>query len=235
MPVYHPYFSDLVLLMHLDGNLVDSSPLGQGYGNSGGVFVGGGGAFGSGLDIGGGVNVATSSAARLDYDLNAGDFTIEAWVKPAFGLATAVCPAVSLSKPGAVGMSLSVYGDGTAVRARFDYEVGAGIQSIASNTSGVALTNGAVYHLAGTRYGDTYRLFVNGVLVSFTNDASRGVVTARKAMIGNFDGVSQGFQGVVYDASVCRRCLWTSAFTPPAEPYANFWPASCQAWPAGMA
>jgi len=236
MPVYHPYFGDLVCLMHLDGDLVDYSPLLQGFNNSGCSFVGGGGLFNSGIDIGGASNYAKSSAARLEYDLNAGDFTMEAWVKPAVVATAGVLPALSLLKPsGGAGMSLGVDISGSAVRARFDYEFGAGIQAITSIGAGVTLNNGTVYHLAATRSGDFYRLFVNGVLMSTGQDSTRGTVTARRLTIGNHDLLSAGFQGVIYEVSVCRRALWTASFTPPDGPYANFWPAACSAWPGGTA
>lgn len=243
MPNYHPYYADLVLLMHLDNNVLDSSPLGQGFVNTGCTFSGSG-PFGAGADIngtnpgGGGGNRIQSSVARSEYDFSSGDLTFEAWVTPASAatngggnrpIVSFCTSAVGISNGGA---ALSLVGNATGTYLRFDCD---GTFVLSSSSASVYLTPGVRTHVAATRQGNTTRLFVGGALVIATTGGSGGTAASRFATVGNFAGLTQALHGAVDEVAACRRCLWTASFTPPAEPYASYWPASCQAWPAGMA
>ena len=244
MPNYHPYFADLVLLMHLDGDVVDNSPLGQGFVNTGCTFRDSG-PFKAAADIngtnpgGGGNNNIQSSLARAEYDFSIGDLTFEAFVTPASRAANGagVRPIVAFTTLGSGvgngGVVFSLYGDQTGTYLRFDSN---GTFTLASSTASVYLTPGVRYHVAATRQGTTTRLFVNGVLVaSSTGDFGGGGFAWRYAAVGNLPGLSQALHGAVDEVSACHSCLWTASFIPPTEPYESYWPAACRAWPAGMA
>lgn len=221
------FWANVVLLMHFDGDYTDSSSLAQAFSNTGTTLSAAGAKFTQSVSPngtnpgGGGTSIVKSDVSRTEYDLNASDFTMEAWVYSLSTVTSSVNPIVSLTKVNdAIGMSLSLYGNGTGTSLRLDYEVGAGIQSIASATG--AIVTGTWYHVAATRSGNTYHLFIDGVQVSTVNDASRGVVTAHKAKIGNFDGQAGGLHGIIDEVRVTKGVArYTATFTPPTAPFPN--------------
>lgn len=221
-----PYFSGVILLMRFDGDYTDKSTLAQSFTNTGATLSSAGAKFTQSATIngtnpgGGGGNNVKSSAARSEYDLNSGDFTIECWAKPASAALSggSVRPLVALNPSGSSGAVLGVRGDATGTLAVFGYEIGGGANSF--NSTGVYLTSNVWYHLAGTRSGNTYRLFVDGALVNSAIDASRGAVSSKKATIGNFDGLSLAFDGSIDEVRVTKGVArYTSAFTAPVAPF----------------
>ena len=87
---------------------------------------------------------------------------------------------------------------------RFAY--GASFSSIimTSEAASVYATNGIWYHIAVTRSSDTYRLFVNGVLVATVVSSDTYPATARYAAVGNNYGSTSGLDGYVDEVRVTK-------------------------------
>lgn len=244
--IYHPYPDDIVLLMHFDGTLQDSGPLGQGFTNYGTGFAAAG-QFSQALDVGGtfpgggGTNRVQSAAARLEYDLNGGDYTLEAWVQhngAADGNARSLISVLGGAQASAVEYALAIQGASGTVYAKSVYTVVSdGSGGISSLTGvGVALPANTPTHLRATRSGGNYYLFVGGVLVQTGSDLTRAPAGAKTVCIGNLTPTLNGaLSGWVDEICITRRCLSTASFTPPVGPYSSYWPSVCRAWPGGMA
>jgi hypothetical protein len=97
------------------------------------------------------------------------------------------------------------------------YALGVNAQLLTSTTT---VQNNTWYHLAVTREGSTFRLFVNGILEStYTNS---GAVTASSTVgcyIGGINASDATDNGMVSSARyVVGSSVYTSSFTPPTAP-----------------
>lgn len=223
------YFSSVILLMHFDGDYTDKSLLGQAFTNTGATVSSSGAKFGQSVSIngtnpgGGGANRVQSNVSRSEYDLTSGDYTLEGWVRPdstatnGGGVRCIVSCTTSGSGSGSGGVVLSVSGNATGTMARFDYN---GVVAIQSSDSAVYLTTGTWYHVAATKQGTTYRLFVGGALVSSVVDNTTASAANRFATVGNMAGISQAIHGAIDDARITKGVArYTASFTPPAAPF----------------
>lgn len=103
----------------------------------------------------------------------------------------------------------------------------AGSSLVINFTGAITITTGAWHHIAFTRSGSTYRLFIDGVLDNTGSNSDTGYVNAAHSVhIGNVSdsSVPLGGQGdaflddiLIYDGVA----LWTSGFTPPTATFAD--------------
>lgn len=225
------YWAYVILLMHFDGDYVDSSTLGQAFTSSGATLSATNAKFVQSASIngtnpgGGGSNKIESTGASTAYDLTTGDYTLEGWVRPDSTATNGggVRPIVSCTTSGSGvssgGVALSLYGDATGTFARFDYS---GVVTIQSSASSVYLTTGTWYHVAATKQGTTYRLFVNGVQVAASTDPTTATAAARRATVGNLAGLNQGLHGAVDEVRITKGVArYTATFTPPTAAFPN--------------
>jgi len=92
---------------------------------------------------------------------------------------------------------------------------GSGAPILVSTTSG---SNGVWYHIAVTRSGSTFRLFINGTLeASTTSSASIDGGLAKKLSIGRTGYSDSGMNGYIDDLRITKGyARYTANFTPPA-------------------
>lgn len=210
-----PSFSSVLLLVHGDAGYADSSPAGRTPTAFGSPPISSTAKFGAGsIEF-------SNDARRLSYptagvESNLGSiFTVEAWVR--FAAADSNTPAV-------VGSFHPVTG-GWVLRA-----APSGISFLATLSSGgtdVRVQNATAralntwYHVAVTRNGSVWRLFVNGILFATQSNASDMVgASGQPIEVGNTEVYGQAFSGLIDDVRVTKGVArYTADFTPPAEPF----------------
>ena len=147
-----------------------------------------------------------------DWNIGSGDFTMDAWVyfsgtsnvtlhNQSTGSA-ASDSAFIIWVSGTIGIYLS---DGTG----WDY----------SNVNSATLSSNQWYHMAAVRYGDSLKMYVNGVSTSSTSLSSGWTVgdSSRVLQIGEQDGGSY-LNGYLDEVRFIKgAALWTQDFTPPAR------------------
>lgn len=218
-----PYLSNVILLMHFDGDYTDKSPLAQAFTNTGTTLSAAGAKFGQSVSIngtspgGGGFNKVQSNVARLEYDLTSGDMTMEAFVRPDSTSANGAGGRPIVTLGGTSGLTISLYGDNNGTFFRYDF---GGVFTLQTSNASVYLINGIWYHVAATKQGNITRLFVNGVLVISSTDATVLSASARVAVIGNFSANSNALDGALDEVRVTKGVArYTASFTPPATPF----------------
>ena len=197
-----PQFNYVSLLLHGDGtngaqnNTFVSTPI---TAPAGGYFAG----FFDGT--GDYLTVAAASA----IDLTGTDFTIEAWVYP--GTQTNSVDSVF----GYGFFTTMLYRNGST----WSWEVGNGSSNFFTLTG--TCTQNTWQHVALTRSGNTYTMWVNGVSASTTTNANSPATASRTLAIGvnNSASTTQCFTGYISNFRIVKgTAVYTANFTPPTAP-----------------
>ena len=86
--------------------------------------------------------------------------------------------------------------------------------------SNTTLLSSTWYHIAVTRQGDRFYLFINGVLDNYHDSTESLADAACPLLIGGCAGASYYFLGYIDELCVSKGVAkWTSDFTPPTAPY----------------
>lgn len=145
-----------------------------------------------------------------DFGFGAGDFTVEAWVRPAGGGYRAIFD----TRQGGTGMV--VYLGGASSPFDLAYGTNAAIAAQAGS-----VPSGAWTHVAVTRSGTTVRGFVGGGLV-FTVTDSRTFASSAVAYVGANQALVQYFNGYIDDLRITKGVArYTAGFTPPIAEFPN--------------
>ncbi len=139
-----------------------------------------------------------------------GDFTMECWFKPdsVSGVHVILNGRGNASSGGPV-----IYTNGTSLV----FDNGTGV--VCSKSSAVAA--GTWYHVAGTRSGNTWKLYKNGTEVADGTD-STSYSSNVGFMIGQSHHGNEEFDGIVSNVRVVKgSVVYTSNFTLPASPLTN--------------
>ncbi len=223
-PGSDPFFSSVKLLLHMDGTngqttFTDSSPVARAISRSGtAVVTTADKKFGTGsLSLAGTGNDYLQAAASADFSFGTGDWTIEAWIKPATigaGFDAIVGNFNNLNN-GSCGLTRN----GSAVA--FYGKTTTGLDLY---IQGGTLTTSAWYHVAAARVGTTIYLFLDGVL-----QASRGSLvgdignSAIAYNVGITGGLIDNMQGLFDEVRVTKGVgRYSSNFTPPTAAFPNF-------------
>lgn len=151
------------------------------------------------------------------FDFGTGDFTIEAFIRPSI---TQNGTIFSKRISGASGWALSLRNTG-AVWLRANIGGTYSDSQIATAASIVAIS--AWVHVALSRNGNTWRLFVGGVLVGTLTNTGALQDQAATFRIGSAsDSGEDYFTGNIAEARVTKGVgRYAANFTPPAAPFAN--------------
>ena len=161
-----------------------------------------------------------SVAADTSLDLGTGDFTMEAWVHP-----TATSNNYPSFMSSVTGWSSNASGhrfDNTGYAGRFGFYLhGAGGRNSGNPFmhSTNTFTHDDWYHYAVTRSGNTFKMYINGVLED-TQTTSNSYNAAHGGFRsgGSFDGGAGYFAGYVRDVRIVKgSVVYTGAFTPPTS------------------
>lgn len=148
-----------------------------------------------------------SVPSNTAFALGTGDFTIECWLYYIVG--------------GSGGRFIIDSNNGSNML--FRYNVGATLEFYANSSlklSYVVSLANAWNHVAVTRSGSAYRLFLNGALVA-TGTGTENISSSANPTIGSQSGnsTSDNFSGYISNLRVIKgTAVYTSAFTPPTTP-----------------
>lgn len=211
--------ANTVLMLHMNGT--DASTTFTDSGNGGKSMTANGNAQidtaqskfagASGLFDGDGDYV--SAADHSDFAFGTGDFTIDFWVRlnSTTGEQCFVCKPYS----GQTGLQFESNG-GTELAFQFN-----------DGTNGISLTpawtpsTGIWYHIAATRSGNTFRLFVDGAQVGTVTDVDPITTDSNTLTIGS-KGAAKYLNGWLDEVRLVKgSAVWTSNFTPPSGEYTS--------------
>jgi len=197
-----PQFNYVSMLLHGDGtngaqnNTFVSTPI---TAPASGYFAG--------LFDGTGDYLTVAAASAID--LTGTDFTIEAWVYP--GTQTNSVDSVF----GYGFFTTMLYRNGST----WSWEVGNGSSNFFTLTG--TCTQNTWQHVALTRSGNTYTMWVNGVSASTTTNANSPATASRTLAIGvnNSASTTQCFTGYISNFRIVKgTAVYTANFTPPTAP-----------------
>lgn len=218
-------------LLHMDGanaqntGWVDSSPNKVPFSNSNGTLYSSTTSKFGGTSLHFSVNWAHAllgSTGSLLFDLQTGDFGIDLWVRPTSIVHTSNAPCLFSSNDGPRVGGYGLYL--TNGRPEFFVE-----NNVLGNLSVMATTTLALntwYHVAVSREGNVFRIFVNGVLEGTATHATACVVSPiRPCVLGSYfygGGQNGPFLGFIDEFRFVKgRAPWTASFTPPSALYEN--------------
>jgi len=222
--VTDPYFSNVSLLLHMDGTagsqiFTDSSsnnfPLsvfGQTQVNTSIKMFG----SGSALFDGSGDYLRVNSSLAFALGSN---FTIESWVYPTIMSPNDLTTIVDLRDSG-TQHGTAVFLESSTGKVFF-YD---------GPANNVLLTNSTIplntwTHIAAVRNGTTWQVYINGVLDSATYTSSSNLDAARACFIGTAadgPGNTRNFTGYIDDLRITKGITrYTSNFTPPTQAFPN--------------
>lgn len=208
-----PYFSNVVLLMHMDGTHASTTftdVKGKTVTASGGAKISTANAkFGSGsaeLLASGGSSLFLPTSTDFTFDA---DFTFEAWAKFASNKYEQLILGSNMSTVGNNQFQLNR----SSVGEFYFYNGGEN-----SLNTGVTYTNTDWYHIVIQRSSGVVKVFINGILKGQVNrggtfNFSNGAIGVLRAYGGYFDGY---LDEVRITKGVAR---YSSDFTPPTAPY----------------
>jgi hypothetical protein len=157
-----------------------------------------------------------SIADSVDFDVAAGDFTLEGYIYPQ-KLASYNIIFDDLDDNRS-GIQLSITSSGL-----YDISVGDGAGNwIFQNNSTASVIGNAWQHIAITRSGSSFRFFLNGVQ-QLSTTSSTAVGNPKAVTIGGWSsGSDYYFQGFISNFHFVKgTALYTSNFTPPSAPISS--------------
>jgi len=148
-----------------------------------------------------------------DWDIIAGDFTIDFWVK--FNSITYSSTFVEHFENNANEYRI---GHQTDIGLYFGVQQnGAWIVHLSHGSQSISDSNW--HHVALSKNESTYRIFLDGVQIATTTDSDADNF-AGSLYIGNDGGLTQDFNGWMDEIRISKGIArWTANFTPPTTPY----------------
>lgn len=219
-----PYFANVSLLLHMDG-----ANLGTSFPDSSLVVhsVTGAGALTSTTQVKFGSasgffsNAYLSVSEDSSLDLTTGDFTIEGFV---FCTTNTGSKIVMQRNDGGTGIS-QFYVDVNNLTPRF-FAWNTSSALTASVSSSTALVLNTWNHLAVTRNGSSFNIWVNGASAGgATSASSLYLPSTPTTTIGKYlsGGSTQPFTGYMDEVRITKGVArYTSGFTPPASAFPNY-------------
>lgn len=215
-PSGDPYFSNVALLMHMDGangstTFLDSSPAPKTFTLTGAPQISTGQSKfgGSSCYLNGASYLYTASST--DFGFGAGDYTIELF---AYVSSTANFLAVFDNRTASLqGIALYVGGSNRAI-------------TVANNAAiilqpAVSAPLNQQWHIALVKSGTTLTIYINGVAAGSVTD-SRTLASAAAAYIGATYLGGQPFNGYIDELRVTKGVArYAANFIPPNAPFPN--------------
>lgn len=219
-----PHFASVSLLMHGEGangstTFVDSSPSPLTYtALSGAQIATAQKKFGSASMVFGG-NASATTPANSRFDLGSGDFTLEAWVYPTSNVAYGM---ITSQNPGQVTGSYELFiNSGTL--GTFISSNGSTWDISLATLSGGSVPLNTWTHVAMTRLGTSFKLWVGGVNTSTLVSAAAIVASNSVFAVGGRAAGIYGFPGYIDELRLTKGvCRYTANFTPPTEAFLDY-------------
>lgn len=157
------------------------------------------------------------SQSHADFGFGTGDFTVEFWMRPQSFSTFAAHTIFDMYQGSGHGIQITLNGSSSPVTA-----MGAGFDGSNNITATVTIAVNTWYHVALTRTGTTWRLFLNGTQAgsNATNGVdlgSSGKIRVGRPQTGSaFTGIAAYFDELRITKGVAR---YTTTFTPDAVPF----------------
>ena len=230
-PPTDPYASSVVLLLHMDGannstTFADSSlsartltALGNAKISTAQSKFGGA----SGLFDGSGDYLSISDSS--DFDFGSGDFTIECWFYRPSNTFVNFQDILTQRNQDSSNYAFSFYIRPQDNTIAFRYSTsGNGSTGTVGANNNFTITNSVWHHFAITRSSGTFRLFVNGTVVTTSTPATNPTFFNSTAAItvGAAANGTQSINGYLDDVRVTKGVArYTADFTPPTAAFPN--------------
>jgi len=171
---------------------------------------------GSGYFDGSGDFLSLPDNAALNPDTS--DFTIEAWIYP---ISTSSLQVIHYkSENDGTGVLLAINNAGAG---KVNFYIGNSGSWIVLIDSSTLISTNSWYHIAGTRSGNTYTLWLNGLSVGTATNAGSPSVTANDLRIGRWrSALPYDFNGYISNYRLVKgTAVYTGPFTPPTKSLAR--------------
>jgi hypothetical protein len=152
-------------------------------------------------------------------DIGSGDFTIEFWMRPG-SVATGQAiidwrdanqnKGLLITQPTAAPTKIRL-AVGDSNNTAFEVDI----------TSVAALSTGTWYHIAAVKLGETYSLYINGVLDSSATNAVVAYINSSNMRIGAAVDGTAGYNGYLDDIRLTKAARYKQTFTVPAAEYTS--------------
>lgn len=207
-----PYFSNVSLLMHMDGTVGGTTFLdvkGHTATASNVTIQSSGAKFGQAAQFAGTSTSLMSIPDSADFAFGGGDLTIEYWINMASIPDIAVCPI------GKWPTSWLVYMNPAGLY----FFINGGTIAVSSN--GPTWNMGEWYHIAVTRQSSTWNIWVNGVSVAANSNASAITTGTEPLALGINNANARNFlNGKLDDVRITKGVArYTETFVPPTAPF----------------
>jgi len=212
--------SNTMLLLHLDeasGDPVDSSPSPKTVTNWNVTYTASS-KFGPHAATFNGTNAKFTIPDDAAFDFSGGIFTIDAWVNVSSGAQNPIWYQSTDAnnyfhfylQRNAIGGVGYVYTPTVSIYA-------ASSQVVYMSATNSGFTDGSWHHVALVENGDTWYLFVDGVLGAATTNTNRAANYTGSVQIGS-NGTLY-YNGYVDELRISNSARWVSSFTPPSAAY----------------
>lgn len=152
-----------------------------------------------------------------DFDLTKNDFTIDLWFKCNVVNVLQTILAKATNSGSSTNSCISIYVQATGYIGAW---IGNGTTGATTITSAdKLLIANTWYHLALTRQGNVFSLYINGTLVKNATYTTFGNGSAPLIVGANDGTVPTVFSGYMSDIRVSSVCRWTTNFAPPTASY----------------
>lgn len=214
-PDVDPYWDDVILLMHFDGDIIDQK---GGAINQAGTISYTAGKFGQALNLATGNSGVVDAANRSLMDLP-GDFTIEGFFSPNSGSSGAM---INRFHSVSAGTGWQIYLESSGRVSFYEWSGSSGTYPISS--AGPDIRDGNFHHVAATRSGSTLRLFVDGLLVG-TGSTSINYTSTVALFSAGYQAQGSArypMRGKIDEIRITKGVArYTANFTPPTQPFPN--------------
>jgi hypothetical protein len=214
-----PFFANVSLLLHGDGTngsttIIDSSPSPKTMTAFGDAQISTAQSkFGGASILFDGSGDYLSTPHTSAYDISSGDFTIECWIRPTIiGSLRGIITTRSVQ-------------DGFFLRQQTDGSLFFAFTGVSSSVtvSPAALSVNTWHHVAVTRFGNDFRVFLNGQSGTVVTTSLNGVPSASATLaigVENAATLASQFSGYIDELRLTKGVArYTSNFTPPTAPF----------------
>jgi hypothetical protein len=209
--------AEVMLLLHLDNNVTDTSPTTvHTVTNTNGTFTATGATFGTHCLVLNGTNAQLSIPDNADFLFSGGTFTIDTWLNlTALPAAGHIAPVYSQATDANNYFKFYVDENGAVVLSIF----AASASVVAMTTPNSTITAGTNYHIELVESGNSWYIFINGVLTATATDADRAANYTGVVYIG-YDGTDY-LSGKIDEYRVCNTAKHTGNFSVPGAAYGS--------------
>ena len=218
-PNNDPYWDNVVIASHCD-SLTSFDLKGHTFANySSLVALSSTAKFTTAIALSG--TYANLRSTSADYVLGTANFTIECFFYKSSGSSQIYQRILQMGTNRVTGCLCIVANTGTADECRPFVDIYTTTWTKAAPPIGT-VTQDAWHHLAVTRDGDLFRLFIDGVLYSSATLTDYNI-TADTITIGANSADSEAFSGYIDDLRVTKGvCRYATNFTPPSSPFTTY-------------